>query len=598
MQPDFVIIGAMKCGTSTLAAQLAAQPGVFMTTPKEPGFFSHDEQFARGPDWYASLFKDAPPGALKGEASTSYTKLPLYPDAARRLHAYAPHAKLIYLTRDPLDRLVSHYIHEWTQNAITAPLDDAIRKHPELIDYSRYEFQLAPWREHFDDAQILCLTLEEMKAAPQRTLNRVAEFLGRSGQFHWAVTHEHENASAERLRRIPLQRLLIENPLSTWWRRTLVPLGFRNRIKWRLRMRERPMLSPEMRRYVLQRLEGQSVIPPGVGVVVIGRNEGKRLRQCLRSLGEPRDRIVYVDSGSTDDSVAFARSLGVSVATLPPNEGFSAGRARNLGVKTLTDLGEPLQFIQFLDGDCRLAHAWLELAVARLHENDSLVVVAGRRRELAPHASLFNRACDMEWNTPVGRAMAVGGDAMYRLSAFQQAGGFNPELICGEEPELCRRLRADGWGVERIDTDMSYHDAAMTRWRQWWRRCSRGGWAFMEGFSRWGQEPDRYNRRAVLRIALWGVLYPALLFCASAVALVSESLRQPAGILLLGLVLLAGLMLLRIARRRRRDFGDGPVDCALYAALTFLGKVPEAAGAWRYLRARHDTRPRRLIEYK
>ncbi len=142
--PDFIIIGAMKCGTSTLAAQLAAQPGVFMTTPKEPNFFSDDDVFARGPDWYASLFADAAPGDLKGEASTHYTKLPDYPDCAARLHAALPQARLIYLTRDPVERLISHYIHEWTMRSIDCDVEEAIARHPELISYGRYEDQLAP----------------------------------------------------------------------------------------------------------------------------------------------------------------------------------------------------------------------------------------------------------------------------------------------------------------------------------------------------------------------------------------------------------------------------------------------------------------------
>lgn len=126
--PDFLIIGAMKCGTSTLQAQLARQPGVFMTTPKEPNFFSDDAIYAKGPDWYAGLFADAAPGDLTGEASTHYTKLPTHPEALPRLTAALDAPKLIYMIRDPVTRTVSHFIHEWSmgvmQGDMGAALDD------------------------------------------------------------------------------------------------------------------------------------------------------------------------------------------------------------------------------------------------------------------------------------------------------------------------------------------------------------------------------------------------------------------------------------------------------------------------------------------
>ena len=84
-RPDFIIIGAMKCATSTLHEQLALQPGFFMSTPKEPNFFSDDDCFARGLDWYRGLFAEAPEGSIRGESSTHYTKLPTHPRTVERL---------------------------------------------------------------------------------------------------------------------------------------------------------------------------------------------------------------------------------------------------------------------------------------------------------------------------------------------------------------------------------------------------------------------------------------------------------------------------------------------------------------------------------
>lgn len=251
--PDFVIIGAMKCGTSTLAAQLAAQPGVFMTTPKEPNFFSDNEIFARGLPWYESLFDAAAESDLKGEASTHYTKLPTHPHAARRLHAAAPGARLIYLTRDPVERLISHYIHEWTMGTMDLPLEEAVERYPELFDYGRYEMQLAPWRARFGEDRILRLSLEEMQADPQGTLDRVAVFLGRPGAFAWRSELGRVNASAERLRRFPLDELVLANPAAAVLRRALVPRRLREAVKSRLRMSERPALPSALRAKLAER---------------------------------------------------------------------------------------------------------------------------------------------------------------------------------------------------------------------------------------------------------------------------------------------------------------------------------------------------------
>lgn len=334
-----------------------------------------------------------------------------------------------------------------------------------------------------------------------------------------------------------------------------------------------------------------------VGVVAIGRNEGERLRACLGSVCEQVEAVVYVDSASTDDSVAIAEALGVRVVHLDPEKGFTAGKARNLGATALIEADSPPEFIQFIDGDCILVEGWLDAAIARLRENPSLAVVAGRRRELYPGASVFNRLCDMEWNTPVGYAAAVGGDALYRRHAFVEAGGFDPAFICGEEPELCFRLRQADWRIERIDADMTRHDAAMTRLSQWWRRTVRTGWAFAEGARTYGASEEGYNRREALRIALWGVIYPLLLVVTALTAALVPGLRLPALAAFVALALLVPLMVVRIAGNRHRDYGDPWSHSFVYGFFVLVGKVPEAVGAWRYLRL-GSGRQARIIEYK
>ncbi len=241
--PDFIIIGAMKCGTSTLQAQLGEQPGILMTTPKEPNFFSDDEIFARGGDWYSALFEGARPGDLKGEASTHYTKQPTYSQTVDRLVAAAPNAKLIYLMRHPIDRLVSHYIHEWTMGAVAKSLDDAADPAAPYVAYGQYYRQLAPYIERYGKECILPVFLERMNVVPEAELRRVARFLGHAGEVAWRHDLGSQNVSRDRIKRFAFYHQLVESAPATAMRRALAPKPLRDWIKARLQMRTRPSLS-------------------------------------------------------------------------------------------------------------------------------------------------------------------------------------------------------------------------------------------------------------------------------------------------------------------------------------------------------------------
>lgn len=325
-----------------------------------------------------------------------------------------------------------------------------------------------------------------------------------------------------------------------------------------------------------------------VGGVVIGRNEGERLRRCLASLRNRVRRVVYVDSGSSDDSLALARAMGAEVVELDSAQPFTAARARNAGIARLIELEPGVRWVQVVDGDCELAPGWLETAARRLARDETLAVVCGRRRERYPHASLFNRLMDMEWDTPVGEAAACGGDAMLRITAWQAVGGYDPSLICGEEPELCVRLRQQGYRIERLDHEMTRHDAAMTQWRQWWRRSERGGWAYAQGAAMHGRSPDRHNVRRSRSVWLWGLLVPA------AALLLARPTRGLSLLALLAYPVLMG----RVYRHRRRERRDASRHALLYAVLCVLGKFPEAVGQLRYTWHRMRGGPARLIEYK
>ncbi|WP_188149407.1 sulfotransferase family protein [Teredinibacter waterburyi] len=246
-RPNFIIIGAMKCATSTLHDQLANQPGVFMSTPKEPNFFSDDKIYTQGLDWYSNLFAGAN-AQLCGESSTHYTKFPTYPETINRMLAYGLHdIKLVYVMRDPIDRLVSHYIHEWSQGVINTDIDSALDKHPELINYSRYFYQLDHYLKHYPAENILPVFFHSLRDEPQQELERICTFLNYQGNPQWDFNMESRNVSAQRIRKFPLYDLLIESAPLAAARRILVPRKLRDSIKQKLTMQKRPKLSDQSR---------------------------------------------------------------------------------------------------------------------------------------------------------------------------------------------------------------------------------------------------------------------------------------------------------------------------------------------------------------
>jgi len=223
-------------------------------------------------------------------------------------------------------------------------------------------------------------------------------------------------------------------------------------------------------------------IEGGHAVVAIGRNEGRRLERCIESLRGRFDPIVYVDSGSKDGSVELVRGLGLEVVELDMSVPFSAGRARNAGFEWIQENSSGTRYVQFIDGDCELDAAWPALARETLERDSGLAIVCGRRRERMPEASIYNRLCDLEWDSPIGSVRACGGDFMVRCDAFAEVGGFDPCFVGGEEPELCLRLRLLDWRIERLSAEMTLHDAAMDRVGQWWLRAQRSGHAYVHTF--------------------------------------------------------------------------------------------------------------------
>ena len=246
-----------------------------------------------------------------------------------------------------------------------------------------------------------------------------------------------------------------------------------------------------------------------IGTVVIGRNEAKDLRLCLESVLKQSERIVYVDSGSTDESVTIAQSLGIDTIELDDDQPYCAARGRNVGIDYFSRDFSNVEFVQVLDGDCVLIDGWLETALQYIEYNDDTAIVCGRRRERNPQASVYNQLCDMEWNTPIGETEECGGDALIRVAASKEVGGYDPAMInTGEEPEFCLRLRQRGWKIVRIDCDMTLHDIRMTRFSQWWKRCQRCGYAYAHSMAMHGKGRERFRVRRVLSAIRFAALLP------------------------------------------------------------------------------------------
>ena len=326
-----------------------------------------------------------------------------------------------------------------------------------------------------------------------------------------------------------------------------------------------------------------------MAAVVIGRNEGERLEPSLRSVLDAGLPIVYVDSGSTDQSVAVARSLGIEVVELDPSQPFSAARGRNEGFAEVQRRWPRTQYVLFLDGDCILDHGFPPAAAATFEHEADCAIVTGHLSERFPDQSIYNRLCAIEWRSPAGRIEdmnGLGGIMAVRVSAFRSIGGFNLQAIAGEEPDLGARLLLAGHSIMKIDRPMATHDAQMLRFSQWWKRALRGGHATAHRYATHGRSKLRDGRRELRSALFWGFLLPLV---------VIVLLWPTRG---LSLLLLSGYLYLgrRIYRHYSRA-GLSRSDAMLIARFIVYAKVPEFLGILRYwfnrIRGRFH-----IIEYK
>ena len=328
-----------------------------------------------------------------------------------------------------------------------------------------------------------------------------------------------------------------------------------------------------------------------VAAVVIGRNEGERLKRSLASVQEQVSRIVYVDSGSSDDSVAFARSIGVEVVELDRNAPFTAARGRNAGAMALYHSGDMPDYIQFIGGDCLLVPGWIDAGLAHLEARPDLGIVTGWRSEIHRDASIYNAICDFEWHRPAGPIEACGGDMMVRAPAFFALDGFNPQVIAAEDDEFCVRMRKSGLGIERLPLSMTRHDAAMTRFSEWWRRAVRSG----HGFAQVGDlHPDHF-RPERRRVWLYGLVLPLIGLAGLILALSGGVLPG----LLVVIAAMTGYELSWLRTTQGLIRAGLPAREAMHHALYLsLSKFPNLWGMLTYYWRRWQRRDMNIIEYK
>jgi glycosyltransferase involved in cell wall biosynthesis len=329
---------------------------------------------------------------------------------------------------------------------------------------------------------------------------------------------------------------------------------------------------------------------PLVSVVVIGRNEGQRLAACLQSVKEINNpggeiELIYVDSNSHDESPELAENLGAKVLRVKPLRPCAAF-GRNAGWHAAT-----APTILFLDGDTLLHPEFLQTALKAMAD-PSVAVVWGHRRETHPEHSLYNRVLDLDWIYPPGISDFCGGDALMRRDVLEQVGGFSEDLIAGEEPELCQRIRTTGKVILHIDQPMTRHDLAMTRFHAYWKRALRAGHAYAEVSQRMKTTAFPLWVRECQRNAIHATVLILLLLGAIALSIINSSI-----IPCLGLVLAYTFLILRSAYKARWK-GAEPLTLLLYGLHSHFQQIPIACGQLSYWYHRFRNQQQKLIEYK
>jgi Sulfotransferase family len=214
--PNFLVIGAMKAGTTSLYRYLREHPQVFMPREKELHFFAAPERWDLGRDWYEAQFAAADGAVAVGEASPTYAMYPEFTGVPERVAALLPGARLVYTVRHPIERMRSHYLHQLQRGREHAPIERALVADPRYLDTSRYALQLGRYLGRFPAERLLVITAEQLRDERVATIGRVLEFLGADPgllpptldrEFHRTATRAPRPLAAAALR-LPGSRAL------------------------------------------------------------------------------------------------------------------------------------------------------------------------------------------------------------------------------------------------------------------------------------------------------------------------------------------------------------------------------------------------------
>jgi len=325
---------------------------------------------------------------------------------------------------------------------------------------------------------------------------------------------------------------------------------------------------------------------PMVTIVVIGRNEGSRLVRCLRSVASltPVDfdiETIYVDSNSSDDSLTAAASFGAKTLLLEDSTP-SAAKARNKGWRHAKG-----DWVLFLDGDTELYPDFLEQAIAAIRD-PKVAVVCGRIHESRPDQSIYVRALDLDWVNASGSVDFCGGNALFRRDVLCRTSGFDPNLIAGEEPELCQRIRHLGYLICQLPIPMVKHDLGIVSFTGYWRRSFRSGYAYAEISQRfitdkyplWKYESRRNLMHGLLLIVILTLSLTPILWPYSWIACTS----------------LLGLLVIRTMQRTRIRCADWGTRL-IYAIHSQVSQIPILLGQTAFHLDRLRGAKRGIVEY-
>jgi GT2 family glycosyltransferase len=305
-----------------------------------------------------------------------------------------------------------------------------------------------------------------------------------------------------------------------------------------------------------------------VGIIVIGRNEGDRLKRSLQSVIALDLPTIYADSGSTDQSVKYAESLGISVVkvdmSIPPN----ASRARNLGFQQLLLKYPYIEYVQFLDGDSRLIKEWIHEGLEIFFENPPVAIVCGTIHEDMQSPSVYSRLFELEWRKTNGEIAACSGIMLIRSSVFNDVKGFDPQIIAAEDDDLCIRVRQKGWKILKIESHMATHEANIS--------------SFSQGFT-----SERHFVRQTLSAIAWGFILP---LC----ALVPVFWTHGRSLLFLFGYPILFFRILYNSYKKNWTLNEG----LLYAFYGTIAKFAHVIGIVKYLWDKIRGKQAKIIEYK